>query len=385
MSAVVNIESVLTLAAEAVFERDGEKVMARITRGAATTTYSLDQLSHDFLMRFREPVSLGEVAEQMSTEGYSRQNVLDFGVAMMRTPLLQLAVSNDMVPSAVDVLQVMGYRLLRAFKDKKFDGVYHVLDCHGEERVIKLSKLASGSGRYADDLALRLRNEYQNLKEMQCHHGIVPVLDFSLSPYPCFAMMFLHGEKLTSYLCGRLTLRHRLQLCQQIVALIEAMHGCHIVHGDVHTSNFMVGPGNQVTLIDLDCSFKMGTCAPQRIGGAAHFIPPERTTGLWFEAITAVPTYASDVYQLGVVLYFVLVGRPPFRGQTFRELSQAIRDGRHKPATHSAEGEPVPKMITARIEQMLAQDPRSRITNLGEVMEEMRTLVEKEHVTCTVA
>ena len=350
------------------FVRQGDTVSARVKRGESETIFNIDENIYSFLSNFRRPTSLADVAMRMEQEGYQRANILAFGKQIMKTPLLQFCAAADGPDTLSDMFKELGLTLLTAFKDKKFEGVYRVANAAGDSFVLKLLKSRQVSAGYEHEVYDQLRNEFDVLHQLGDKAPVVKVHQFFDAPYPRFSMEYLDGVKLTDCLGNTLELATRRDIAVQILTALARFHDAGFIHGDVHTSNFMVCRHNRVVLIDLDCSFRIGTTEPPRIGGAAHFLPPERTVEHWFEKNAIPPDRRSDIYQTGVTLHFVLTGRPPFRGETMTELVRSIRAGEYTGAAYTKEKEPIPGAVSDMLAAMLTTHPSGRPDSLHQVL-----------------
>jgi serine/threonine protein kinase len=120
-----------------------------------------------------------------------------------------------------------------------------------------------------------------------------------------------------------------LDFARQIVDAIAHAHERGVVHGDLKSSNIMVGPRGRITILDFGLAVRQGvgpmsdeidTTRPSPNSGAAGTVPymaPELIRG-------AQPSPRSDVWALGVLLFEIVVGRRPFSGGTTYELAANI-------------------------------------------------------------
>ena len=109
-----------------------------------------------------------------------------------------------------------------------------------------------------------------------------------------------------------------------MLAALGAAHAAGIVHRDVKPGNILLGPGGAVKLADFGIAKRLGDLAADLTGtgqlvGTPKYLAPEQVVG---EPVTA----ATDLYAVGVVLYEMLAGRPPFEGDTPIATAIAHRD-----------------------------------------------------------
>lgn len=347
-------------------QADGGTVAA-VSRGDATTRFKIDPDTERFLHQFREPHSLNQAAAVLEAEGYRRDNVLAFGRQLLKTPLLCFAEAGFEVLALEPMLVELELELVSVFKDRKFDGVYRVRTRDGEDRVLKLLRAPPADPNYAR-IAERLRNEYATLRHLDGVAAVVRPLAYAAAPFPCFAMEYIEGANLTERILGDASAAERLDWTRQLAETMAAVQRRDVVHGDLHSSNFLVDRAGRLRAIDFDCAFVAGAGLPARLGGAPHFLPPERLLAHWYEEATVAPTRASDLYQIGVIAYFTLSGRPPFRGRLYSELVEAIRQRRFEPLARGRDGEPLPLALCAAIHACLDHDPAARPATLDELV-----------------
>jgi WD40 repeat protein/serine/threonine protein kinase len=177
----------------------------------------------------------------------------------------------------------------------------------------------------------RFRNERQILAALQ-HANIARFLDGGTtddgSPY--FAMEYIEGKPIDQY-CDdrRLNTTHRLELFQAVCAAVQFAHKFGVIHRDLSPDNVRVTADGVPKLLDFgiakminpELSFvsEIGPTQPEDLIMKRAYASPEQVRG------GAVST-ASDVYSLGVVLYRLLTGHPPYRfpSQAPAEVARAV-------------------------------------------------------------
>lgn len=94
----------------------------------------------------------------------------------------------------------------------------------------------------------------------------------------------------------------------QLIWILEEFHGEGYIYRDIKASNFIVNRLGKVTMVDLGLAKKIKQERTKTICGTLHAIPPEVLLG----GGSYEYSYEFDYYQLGVLLFELLVGRPPF-------------------------------------------------------------------------
>jgi len=147
-----------------------------------------------------------------------------------------------------------------------------------------------------------------------------------------------------------------------IVSTLESAHGQGLVHRDLKPENiFLVDPvkGGGVRLLDfgfVKMTRSVAITGTDNLAGSPSYISPEA----WLHGSSAVGP-ATDIYSLAVVLFQVLAGTVPFRGQTF-EIMRDVTTG-ERPSLHALRPD-LPKDVDEWAQQALAISPAHRFTKI---------------------
>ena len=177
----------------------------------------------------------------------------------------------------------------------------------------------------------RLRREAQALSRLR-HPNIVSVVDFGMTPkgFPFLTMELLEGRTLRQIIRNEspVPAPRVANIALQISDALSFAHELGVVHRDVKPSNIMVDDNDRVKVLDFGIArFRAaeGTrlTATDALLGTPRYMAPEQITG----ASEVGP--AADLYALGVMMYAMLSGEPPFVGTTLevveRQLNEAPR------------------------------------------------------------
>ena len=204
------------------------------------------------------------------------------------------------------------YRLLREIGRGGMSVVYEALDTRGGQRVaLKVLALPfSVTAAQRSDLVARFRREERAVTQLS-HPNIVAIQEIGERTGVHFiAMEFLPGESLRARLeRGPLPLPEANRVLAQIAAALTAVHEAGIVHRDVKPSNIMLLPDGSAKLLDFGVARHSDDTAITSGGlvvGSPAYLAPEQVRG-------GTGTTSSDVWALGVLLYEMLAGRPPFQ------------------------------------------------------------------------
>lgn len=158
----------------------------------------------------------------------------------------------------------------------------------------------------------------------------------------------------------------------QILDSYAFMHNRHVLHGDVHARNILLSADNHIKIIDFDLGHLLEnkTDFPPVRGGAPEFIPPENVQFDAFEIVKGVSTYQTEVYQLGIIAYWMVYGKVPFSGITWQELATDILSKVIDFPLVNNRGDKIPIGMRLFLKKSLAKNPQNRFASAKEMRDE---------------
>ena len=249
--------------------------------------------------------------------------------------------------------------------------VYQATDCATGE-VVAVKVLAS---HFADEPSVRRRfeAEIETLKSLR-HRSIVQLLAFGEHDGQLFfAMELVKGKSLEQVLRDgrRFDWRETLTMASTMCRALKAAHDHGVVHRDLKPANLLLAEDGTLKLADFGIAKLFGTTshtAQGSIVGTAEYMAPEQASGK--------PTdHRADLYALGLVMFAMLSGQPPFRGGHITEI---VEKQRHSPPPRIGSlvvG--IPTEFEELIQRLLSKDPSQRPASalaLGRLLAAIETI-----------
>ena len=178
---------------------------------------------------------------------------------------------------------------------------------------------------------------------------------------PFIAMAWYDGETLkVKARRGPLDFADAVAVAGQLASALMAAHGAGIIHRDVKPANVLVTRSGIVKLVDFGIAKLMSDAGDENhaIAGTVAYMSPEQT-------VEAPLDVRTDVWSLGVVLYEVLAGKRPFRGETDERTIAAIRH--EQPVPLSTLRADVPPQLVSIIEKCLQKNRDERYQTVEEL------------------
>jgi eukaryotic-like serine/threonine-protein kinase len=226
-----------------------------------------------------------------------------------------------------------------------------------------------------ENLLGRFLNEARAANAIR-HPNIIEILDSGTiaDGTPFLVMELLEGESLGGRLrrVGALPIPEAVELAYQTASALGAAHKKGIVHRDLKPDNLFIIPDpheperERIKVLDFGIAKlqqgSTGDSVKTRTGtlmGTPIYMSPEQCRG------TKAIDHRSDIYSLGVILFEMLVGQPPFVSEGFGELVNMHLNV--QPPVPSSQNPAIPPALDAIVLKMLQKDPEKRFADMGEV------------------
>ena len=237
--------------------------------------------------------------------------------------------------------------------------------CHRLNRLVAIKILKDEFAR-DEEFRRRFRAEGEAVA-MLSHPNIVQVYDVSSSETADYIVMeLIDGISLKQYMekRGSLNWKETLHFAMQIATGLEHAHSRSIVHRDIKPHNVMVLKNGSVKVMDFGIArvmTKSNTLTKEALG-SVHYISPEQAKGSFTDN-------RADIYSLGVVMYEMMTGRPPYDGESAVAVAiQHINGGAVLPSVLNPN---IPKALEQIIRKAMALELKDRYSSASELLRDM--------------
>jgi CheY-like chemotaxis protein len=207
------------------------------------------------------------------------------------------------------------------------------------------------------------------------HPNVVEVHDFGEHQgLPYFAMRFVDGPDLHSWVSEQslpLPLDVALGVLGQVCEGVAAIHDAGVVHRDIKPENMLVDAGFRVVVTDFGLVRPVQELEAQTgwqvTGGTAGYMAPELARE---DEVPSSLATRGDVYALGILAYWLLVGHHPFAAKTRRQMLEMQIRARVAPPSEARPD--LPRELDAVVLQALHKDPRRRTADARILADQLR-------------
>ena len=217
----------------------------------------------------------------------------------------------------------------------------------------------------------RFRREAQSAANLN-HPNIVGVYDWGQYANTYFmAMEYVQGRTLADILRanGHVNSQQAAEIASEVAAALGFAHRNGVVHRDIKPANILIGANGQVKVADFGIARAMNAPTESNLTqagsvmGTATYFSPEQAQG-------AQPDPRSDLYSLGIVLYEMVAGRPPFSGEN--PVSIAYKQVHEMPQPLNQLVADVPRSFEAIVAKLLAKKADVRYPTAEAVRDDLR-------------
>ncbi len=266
------------------------------------------------------------------------------------------------------------YQIIKSIGEGGMANVYLAYDTILDRNVAV--KILRGDLSNDEKFVRRFQREALSASSL-AHPNIVEVYDVGEDNGEYYIVMeYIEGKHLKSLLKkrGKLTLSEAVDIMLQITDGMSIAHDSYIIHRDIKPQNIMILENGLVKITDFGIAMAMNATQltqTNSVMGSVHYLPPEQASGQG-------STLQSDIYSMGIVMYELITGELPFKGDNaveiaLKHLKEPISDIRSLVNN-------VPNSIVNIIKKATAKNPKNRYNDAREMHEDLKTALDDSRV-----
>ncbi|RJQ53266.1 MAG: Stk1 family PASTA domain-containing Ser/Thr kinase [Actinobacteria bacterium] len=223
-----------------------------------------------------------------------------------------------------------------------------------------------------ENFVARFRQEAQAAANLS-HPNIVNIYDWGQQDSTYYIIMeFVEGKNLKEIINaqGPLSPKKTMDVTKQVASALDFAHRRNVIHRDIKPHNIIITPQGEVKVMDFGIARAGADTSLTQTGsilGTAQYISPEQAQG---RAVGA----GTDIYSLGVVMYEMLTGDPPFTGEN--PVSVAVKQVNDEPVAPTRINPAIPRELEAIVLRAMAKRPEDRYPTAEDMREDIERLEE---------
>ena len=276
-------------------------------------------------------------------------------------------------------------------KGQKIDGRYQIVRNIGEggmanvylaydtilEREVAV-KILRGDLATDEKFVKRFQREAKAASSLN-HPNIVEMYDVGEDDGNYFIVMeYIDGKTLKSLIKkrGALSLPEVIDIMLQLTSAIACAHDSYIIHRDIKPQNVLILEDGRVKITDFGIAIALNSAEltqTNSVMGSVHYLPPEQANGRG-------ATIKSDIYSLGILMYELLTGKLPFKGENAVEI--ALKQMKEQIPSVCEQNAIIPQSVENIVLKACAKNPKNRYDSVAEMHKDLKLALTEERKNC---
>jgi serine/threonine-protein kinase len=261
------------------------------------------------------------------------------------------------------------YRLEEKIGSGGMSSVYRAFDPTLERWVA--IKLMHRDISHDPDQLERFRREARAVAQLNHPHVVIVIDAGEDDGAPYIVFEYVEGETLKHRIrrLGRLPVSEAVAYAIEIGRALEAAHASKLVHRDVKPQNVLIDPDGRAKVTDFGIARSLeaqGLTATGRVLGTTDYVSPEQALG---HEVTG----QSDIYSLGIVLYEMLTGEPPFTADT--QVAVAMKHVREPLPDVQRRRPEISASLAAVVERATAKETQNRYQQVSDMVHDLEEVL----------
>ena len=265
------------------------------------------------------------------------------------------------------------YEIVKSIGEGGMANVYLANDKILDRKVAV--KVLRGDLSSDDRFIRRFQREALSVSNLS-HPNIVEVYDVGEEDGEYYIVMeYIEGKTLKQLLKKResLTLTEVIDIMTQLTDGIAHAHESYIIHRDIKPQNIMIQDDGRIKITDFGIAMALNATQltqTNSVMGSVHYLPPEQASGKG-------ATFKSDIYSMGILMYELLTGTVPFKGDNAVEI--ALKHMKDKIPSIRKQDPSIPQSVENILMKATAKNPRNRYDSAREMHDDLVTCLTEEH------
>lgn len=213
----------------------------------------------------------------------------------------------------------------------------------------------------------RFQREAKSVSDLS-HPNIVEVYDVGEEEGQHYIVMeYIDGKTLKQLVQkrGALTVAEVIDIMAQITDGLKGAHAAYIIHRDIKPQNIMIQDNGMIKITDFGIAMSMNATQltqTNSVMGSVHYLPPEQASG-------KTATMKSDIYSAGILMYELLTGSVPFKGDNAVEI--ALKQMKERIPSIRKQNPLIPQSVENIVLKATAKNPKNRYETIEEMHEDV--------------
>jgi len=263
------------------------------------------------------------------------------------------------------------YEIIKTIGEGGMANVYLANDTILDRKVA--IKVLRGDLSNDEKFIRRFKREALSVSNLS-HPNIVEVYDVGEEEGNYYIVMeYIEGKTLKQLLQkrGALTLTEVIDIMSQLTDGLSHAHEAYIIHRDIKPQNIMIEDNGLVKITDFGIAMALNSTQltqTNSVMGSVHYLPPEQANGKG-------STVKSDIYSLGILMYELLTGSVPFKGDNAVEI--ALKHMKEKIPSIRKQNPTIPQSIENIVLKATAKNPKNRYDNVKDMYNDLQTAMDR--------
>ena len=265
------------------------------------------------------------------------------------------------------------YEIIKTIGEGGMANVYLANDTILDRKVA--IKVLRGDLSNDEKFIRRFKREALSVSNLS-HPNIVEVYDVGEEDGNYYIVMeYIDGKTLKQLLQkrGALTLTEVIDIMSQLTDGLSHAHEAYIIHRDIKPQNIMIEDNGLVKITDFGIAMAINSTQltqTNSVMGSVHYLPPEQANGKG-------STVKSDIYSLGILMYELLTGSVPFKGDNAVEI--ALKHMKEKIPSIRKQNPTIPQSVENIVLKATAKNPKNRYDTVKEMYNDLQSAMTREN------